>query len=73
MIENNPTDFEYKLSENDETKNADIKLVKEFGIYNNSKYIRTLVKINNKLNNINHLSSDRNPVFVEEQLFKSID
>lgn len=69
---NNPTDFEYKLSENDETKNTDIKLVKEFGIYNNSKYIRTLVKIDKSSDNINHLSSDRNPVFVEEQLFLKV-
>lgn len=69
---NNPTNFEYKVSENSESINANIKSVKEFGIYNNSKYIRNTVKIDKSSENINNLSYDRNPVFVEEQLFLKV-
>lgn len=36
---NNPTEFEYKLSKNNETKKLTIKLVKEFGVNNTSKYL----------------------------------
>jgi hypothetical protein len=66
---NNPTYFEYKLSENSESVNADIKFVKEFGIYNNSKYIRRTVKIDKSSKDLSNLSRDNNPVFVEEVLF----
>ena len=69
---NNPTHFEYKLSENSESINADIKFVKEFGIYNNSKYIRRTVKIDRSSKNINNLSSDVNPFFLEEVLFLKV-
>lgn len=69
---NNPTHFEYKLSEDSESINADIKFVKEFGIYNNSKYIRRTVNIDRSSRNINSLSSDVNPVFLEEVLFLKV-
>ena len=36
---NNPTQFEYKLSENSESKKKTIESIKEFGINNISKYI----------------------------------
>ena len=36
---NNPTEFEYKLPENDNSKRITIRSVKEFGVYNSSKYI----------------------------------
>ncbi|MNQ70267.1 hypothetical protein D3C85_848990 [compost metagenome] len=69
---NNPTHFEYKLAENSEPLNADIKFVKEFGIYNNSKYVRKTVKIDRSSKNIDNLSSDVNPVFLEEVLFLKV-
>lgn len=69
---NNPTNFEYKISENSESLNANIESVKEFGIYNNSKYIRKIVKIDKSVEDLGNLSIERNPVFVEEQLFLKV-
>lgn len=69
---NNPTEFEFKLSENGESKSATIKSVKEFGIYNDSKYIRKSVNIDRSGERIGHLSKDRNPLFKEEELFLKV-
>jgi hypothetical protein len=70
---NNPTDFEYKLSQKADIKKADIQIVKEFGINGVSKYIRALVKLDRSGDNVNdELSTDRNPIFNEEQLFLKV-
>lgn len=69
---NNPTQFEYKLTENSSTEKANIATIKEFGIYNVSKYIRSNVKIDRSEENINDLSYDKNPIFKEEQLFLKV-
>jgi hypothetical protein len=69
---NNPTEFEYKLSENSEPKKTTIKTIKEFGIDNISKYVRSNVNIDRSSENINNLSNDRNPIFKEEELFLKV-
>ncbi|TDD75285.1 porin family protein [Flavobacterium caseinilyticum] len=69
---NNPTEFEYQLVQNGTLMNENIKSVKEFGIYNSSKYVRSTVKIDKSPTHINNLSDDKNPVFVEEQLFLKV-
>lgn len=69
---NNPTDFEYKLSQNDTVQKATIQTVKEFGINNVSKYIRTKTKIDRSSDQIDHMSSERNPNFQEELLFLKV-
>ncbi|MBP9793144.1 MAG: tRNA modification GTPase [Flavobacterium sp.] len=69
---NNPTEFEYKISENSESKKTTIKSIKEFGIDNISKYIRTTVNIDRSSENINSLSNDKNPIFQEEELFLKV-
>jgi hypothetical protein len=69
---NNPIEFEYKLSENGEPKKAYLNSVKEFGIANFSKYIRNTVNIDRSSNDINDLSSVKNPIFKEEQLFLEV-
>lgn len=69
---NNPTEFEYKLSENSESKKTTIKSIKEFGIDNISNYLRTTVNIDRSSENINNLSNDRNPIFQEEELFLKV-
>jgi hypothetical protein len=68
----NPTEFKYKLSENDETKKANIKSVKEFGIDNISKYIRSTVNIDRSSENIDRLSIIKKPIFKEEELFLKV-
>lgn len=69
---NNPTEFEFKLSENSELKKTTIKSIKEFGIYGISKYIRNTVNIDRSSVKINNLSNDRNPKFNKEELFLKV-
>ena len=69
---NNPIDFKYKFSENDTKKTASINSVKEFGIYNTSKYIRKTVDIDRSSKKINDLSTVKNPIFNEEELFLKV-
>jgi hypothetical protein len=69
---NNPTEFEYKLSPNEAIQKATIQTVKEFGINGVSKYTRAIVKIDRSSDEIDNMSSDRNPNFQEEQLFLKV-
>ena len=69
---NNPTEFEYKLSKNSESKKTTIKTIKEFGIDNISKYIRRTVSIDRSSEDINKLSNDKNLTFKEEELFLKV-
>ena len=68
----NPTEFEYKLSENDDPQKASIESVKEFGMHNGLKYIRGTVNIDRSSDKPKLLSSDRNPTFKEEELFLKV-
>tara|TARA_R110002073_G_scaffold128999_1_gene274956 strand:- start:4644 stop:5864 length:1221 start_codon:yes stop_codon:yes gene_type:complete len=65
----NPTSFQYKLSENSELKTITIKDVKEFSVYNSLKYLRATVKIDRSSDNTNDLDSNRNIKFAEEEIF----
>lgn len=69
---NNPTEFEYKLSENGESKKESIESVKEFGVDNSSKYVRTKVNIDRSSEYVNELSATRAPLFIEEVLFLKV-
>lgn len=64
----NPTEFEYKISETASIKTITIKDVKEFGVYNFSKYKRFTVNIDRSSENNDKISFERNPVFKEETL-----
>jgi len=68
----NPIYFEYKITEDSEVINANIKSIKEFGINNFAKYIRETVKIDKSVENINELSYEKDPVLVEETLFLKV-
>lgn len=70
--ENNPTEFEYKLDENVETKTAVLKYVKEFGINNTSKFIREIVNIDRSSEKINKISIEKNPLFNKEEVFLKV-
>ncbi len=69
---NNPTEFEYKLSENSEPKRANLESVKEFGINNISKYIRNTVDIDRSSEDLNKLSNYKKPIFKKEKLFLKV-
>lgn len=69
---NNPTEFEYKVTNDSETKKGTLKSVKEFGIDNISKYIRSKVNIDRSSEIMHKLSEDKNPLFKEEELFLKV-
>lgn len=65
----NPKEFEYKLSEGDEIKTNTIRYVKEFGIYDISKYYRYTLPVERSSESISQLSESREPKYKEETLF----
>lgn len=67
-----PTNFRYQLPESKDILIADLKIVKEFAITGQSKYIKTLVKIDRSSKHIENMSTDKNPVFKEETLFLKV-
>jgi hypothetical protein len=69
---NNPFKFEYKMSPGDAVHTADIQQVKEFGIAGISKYVRATVNIDRSSDEIKDLSTQRNPIFHQEQLFLKV-
>jgi hypothetical protein len=65
----NPTNLEYKISEESEPISADVKLIKEFKIFNTCKFVRKTVKMDLSNENISSLSNNKYPEFVEQILF----
>ncbi len=68
----NPTKFQYKLSEKAESQIATIESVKEFGIDNFSKYQRVDVDMDRSSKELEDMTLSREPVFKKEQLFLKI-
>lgn len=69
--QNNPREFEYKL-EDAKITTTNISLVKEFGIDNVSKYKRYTVNIDRSGTDLLKMSTGKNPVFQEEELFLKV-
>jgi hypothetical protein len=69
---NNPSEFEYKLSENDNAKKGNLFNTKEFGVTGVSKFIRADVKIDRSSQELLALSTHRNPEWSDERLFLRI-
>ncbi|HEV8515079.1 MAG TPA: outer membrane beta-barrel protein [Cyclobacteriaceae bacterium] len=67
--EDNPTEFEYKILQTGSTQKAHIQTTKEFGINGVSKFIRAKVKIDKSSDEVSDLSSEKNPIFHEEEIF----
>lgn len=61
----NPTKFEYQLFEDNEIKTKTIKYVKEFGIYDESKYKRYKLKVAESDTSLKNLSHSRDLIFKE--------
>lgn len=64
----NPISIEYKISEDSEPITADVQHIKEFEIYNKSKFVVKTVKVDLSNENLSSLSSNKNPKFVEQTL-----
>jgi len=68
---NNPTEFEYKLSENARPNTATIGTVSEFGVAN-TVFKRFTVDIDRSSQQVGKLDTKRNPEFNEETLFLKV-
>lgn len=69
---NNPTGFEFKLNEEAKSEFATIATVKEFAVDNAFKYRRHNVNIDKSSDIIARMSKEKNPVFIEEELFLKV-
>ncbi len=68
----NPTEFEYKLSEDGVVLKASIETVREFGVNNVSKWIRSTVNVDQSGYGSNNIGTERNPVFESKTLFLKV-
>lgn len=68
----NPSEFNYKLSEEGDVKTAGIKDVKEFSIGNIAKFIRANVDIDTSSSLLKDLSHVRIPLWAHKQLFLKV-
>ncbi len=72
---NNPKAFLYKISENAESRKADLNNTSEVAIGTTLKYVRFQVEIDtssDNLDNIENLSFNKNPTLVTKQLFLKV-
>jgi len=69
---NNPTQFQYKLTPNSTARTARIEEIKEFGLNDELKYIRAVVKIDKSSHEIEELSVIMSPEFEEARLFLKV-
>jgi hypothetical protein len=69
---NNPTTFEYKMSETSETLKGSLQDAQEFGISNTVKYKRFAVKVDRSSNQTEKLSNKRAPEYMEETLLLKV-
>lgn len=69
---NNPMSFEFVLTENAPSSILGLANVKEFGIYNKSKYIRETVQIDRSSNDVTYMSKVKDPEFTSEKLFLKV-
>jgi hypothetical protein len=69
---NNPTQFNYKLSETSEVQTADIDQIIAFEIENESKYIKQKVDIDMSSNNLKNLSYLKEPDWKTQTVFLKV-
>ena len=69
---NNPTKFDYRLSSDGEIEKLTIEDIKEFGVYNESKYIRADVKADLSSTELNSLNFSNNSNFENKTLFLKV-
>ena len=69
---NNPTTFEYKISETSETLKGSLQDAQEFGISNTVKYKRFAVKVDRSSSQTEKLSNKRAPEFMDETLLLKV-
>jgi len=68
----NPKEIEYKISPEASLKKAGLNDIKEFEIYNSSKYIRADVDIDRSSSLVSFMDDNRKPNFKKERLFLEV-
>jgi len=66
---NNPTEFEYKISNDETVRKAALADVKEFMVSDNQKFKRYKVDVDRSKNKFQDLGNEKEPVFVNETHF----
>ncbi len=69
---NNPTEFEYKLSNTSQTKIETIDNVTEFSISESLKYVRSLVDIDRSEYSVVRMSNSKELILSKERLFLKV-
>ncbi|MGB6083155.1 tRNA modification GTPase [Moheibacter sp.] len=69
---NNPAEFEYKLSEDDNAQKGTLNNVREFGIYEDSKYVKHKVQLDRSSDIVGRLSDTAQPIFNDETIFLKV-
>ena len=69
---NNPSSFRFKVNSDAKTLTKNLDEVKEFGVDNVSKYIRAQVDIDRSTDDIETMSTSRNPNFQNEKHFLNV-
>lgn len=69
---NTPDELEYKLGDSDSIQKGTVLNVKEFGVSGISKFIMVDTRIDRSSEELNTLSSERKPIWSEEQLFLKV-
>jgi len=64
--------FQFKINSNDLPQKKGIESVKEYGIYDNVKFIRFIVNIDISSNKIDKLNYDKSPKWSQKQLFLKV-
>jgi hypothetical protein len=67
-----PKQFEYKLTETEQSQILSITQVKEFGFENDAKFERQTVNVDRSSENMKSLSYVKNPEFKEETIFMKV-
>lgn len=67
-----PTEFQYKLDEQDQAITTNLQQVKEFGIYKECKYERQTLNADFSSDDLNKVDYNKTPTFKEEKIFLKV-
>ena len=70
--DNNPIEFEYKITENGIISRLTVADIKEFEILGISKYVSSKVQVDRTNEDVEQLSKNKNPQWSTEQLFLKV-
>lgn len=70
--ENTPSEFRYILANDSAIYDGTLANIKEFGIYNSSKFVRSIVSIDQSSDRIDRLDYNKNPNYKEATVFLKV-